>query len=79
MKREVKNRVVLENSTNTHVMDKVGMEVTELEGGVLIDNAQGGLVTHGEHATIKTETKTVLKINQQEYNPLTEEIQNAVD
>jgi len=36
-------------------------------------------VTHGEHGTIRTESRTVIKYVQQEVNPVTKKLQNAYD
>ena len=38
-----------------------------------------GIVTHGEHGTIKTESPNVIKYVQQELNPVTRKLQNAYD
>jgi hypothetical protein len=72
--------VILEPSTNTHVLEADNINKIELEGGGLLLEISGeGLVKHGEHATIKTEEAYVVKINQQEFNPITKMVQNAID
>ncbi|HPC10122.1 MAG TPA: hypothetical protein PLN85_03525 [archaeon] len=77
------NTVVLEKSTNSHVlkgkvkvlknMEKMNTIVLECDGGVIVE--------HGEHATVRTEnnTKYVIKITQQEFNPVTKALMNACD
>ena len=43
-------------------------------------NIQGsGVIKHGEHGTIKTESPTVFKYVQQELNPITKKMQKATD
>jgi hypothetical protein len=76
-------KVVLEQSTNTHTMigdvkvvrkiDKMNTVVLDIEGSAIVE--------HGHHAIVKTEptTKRVIKITQQEYNPVTKALMNAFD
>jgi len=72
--------VVLEPSSNTHKMSANGVEVTEITPSILKLKVKGsGYVTHGEHGTLVTESETVLKYVQQEYNPVTKAMQNAFD
>ena len=76
----MKKEVVLEPSTNTHKMTAKNVEVKESGDGILTLTVEGdGIVTHGEHGTLKTESKRVIKHVQQEYNPVTKAIQKAVD
>tara|TARA_Y100001937_G_C6964360_1_gene260358 strand:- start:371 stop:604 length:234 start_codon:yes stop_codon:yes gene_type:complete len=76
----MKKEVVLEPSTNTHKISADGVEVKDLGNGILHLTVNGdGVVTHGEHGTLKTESKNVIKYVQQELNPVTRKIQNAVD
>ena len=52
--------------------------ITDSNGNIQEVNGDG-VVTHGEHGTLKTESKNVIKYVQQELNPVTRKIQNAVD
>ena len=76
--------IVLEKSTNTHLTKSEGVEVVneldEMTTVVLKTNNQC-IVEHGHHATVSTEkdTKHVIKITQQEYNPVTKKLINAFD
>jgi len=73
-------KVVLEPSTNTHTMEATKITSEDLGNGILkLDVEGGGIVTHGEHGTLKTESKTVFKYVQQEVNPVTKKLQNAYD
>lgn len=71
--------VVLEPSTNTHTLKGEINEVKAFDKGLAINLAGEGMVVHGEHGTIKTEAPQVVKMNQQEYNPLTRKIHDARD
>jgi hypothetical protein len=73
--------VVLEPSTNTHRLQSNSVEVTDLGHGILKvkTSREGGIVTHGEHGTLVTESENIIKYVQQELNPLTKKMQNAFD
>lgn len=73
--------VVLEPSTNTHRLESKQVEVTELGNGILKlkTSREGGVVTHGEHGTLCTQSEHVIKYVQQEVNPLTQRMENAFD
>ena len=72
--------VVLEHSTNTHVINASKIKVTNITDSILKLNIIGdGIIRHGEHGTIKTESDNVIKYVQQEYNPVTNALQNAFD
>jgi hypothetical protein len=72
--------IVLEPSTNTHTLSANKVKATTLENGVMqIDVTGKGIVTHGEHGTLVTESKRVYKYVQQELNPITKAMQNAFD
>jgi hypothetical protein len=74
----MEKRVVLEKSTHTHEME--GAEVVKDFGnGILQLKVEKGIVTHGEHGTIKTESPDVIKYVQQEVNPITKAMMNAFD
>jgi hypothetical protein len=74
------NSVVLEPSTNTHVMEAQEVVKEDLGEGILKLKVKGeGVVTHGEHGTLKTQSEHVMKYVQQEVNPVTRRLQNAFD
>jgi hypothetical protein len=73
-------KVVLEPSTNTHTLQGNVVSTTDLGDAKLLLDIQGaGIVTHGEHGTLRTESSNVMKVVQKEYNPVTEVMQNAFD
>lgn len=73
-------RVVLEQGTNTHVLESEKIEVTDIAPSILKLKIKGkGVVLHGEHGTICTEAETVYKYTQKEYNPVSRAMQNAFD
>jgi len=76
-----KRTVVLEPSTNTHTLTAKSVEVKEVSNGILKikTSEEGGIVTHGEHGTLVTESPNVIKYTQQELNPVTQKMQNAFD
>jgi hypothetical protein len=73
--------VTLEPSTNTHELHSADVQVSDFGQGILILDIPSteGIVTHGEHGTLKTESKHVIKYVQQEFNPVTQMMQNAFD
>lgn len=78
-----KTTVVLEESTNTHVLKgnvSVTKKMQKLNTVVLKTNG-ATIVEHGQHATVRTEdeTKNIIKITQQEFNPITKAMMNAFD
>ena len=79
--KEIKNKVVLEPSTNTHALHSANKaEVKDLGNGTLKLKVKGkGIITHGEHGTVVTESENIIKYVQQEQNPLTGAFQNAYD
>jgi uncharacterized protein (AIM24 family) len=75
-----KETLILEPSTNTHVMEADKIEMKKLGNGIIQLKIKGdGIVTHGEHGTIKTEAENVIKYIQQEINPISGIMQNAFD
>jgi hypothetical protein len=78
---EKTNFTVLEPSTNTHIVEGYNsINVTDCGNGVLKLNIEGdGVVKHGEHGTLKTESAVVIKYVQKELNPVTKALQNAFD
>jgi len=72
--------VVLEPSTNTHSLNANSVSVEKIDNSILKLKVEGeGIVTHGEHGTLTTESKNVIKYVQQEYNPVTRKLRNAFD
>lgn len=81
MEKLEKNIVVLEQSTNTHKLKADNVIVTKLdnEDTLQLKINGKGIVTHGEHGTIVTESENVIKYVQNEVNPITKKIQKAFD
>ena len=73
--------VTLEPSTNTHRLTSTKVSVMDLGHGILRVEVPAGhaVVTHGEHGTLATESRNVMKYVQQEYNPVTKKMQAAFD
>jgi len=72
--------VILEPSSNTHTLHANDVEVKELGNSILKLKVKGnGIVRHGEHGVIKTESDNIIKYVQQEVNPVTRAMQNAFD
>ena len=72
--------VVLEPSTNTHKLEGRIVNSTDLGNSMIALEIEGdGIVTHGEHATLVTQSRKVAKVIQQEYNPVSRTMQNACD
>jgi hypothetical protein len=72
--------IVLEPSTNTHQMSANSVDVKDLGNSTLKLKVNGdGIVTHGEHGTLVTESDNVIKYVQQEFNPVTKKLRNAYD
>lgn len=70
--------LVLEESTNTHVMH--GVEKAEkITDNVITAEVKEGVVVHGEHGAIGIESRYVAKYTQTELNPVTKAFQNAFD
>jgi hypothetical protein len=80
-KNEKLKNYVLEQSTNTHRLEaEYLVAVKEISNGIVKLKIKGkGIVTHGEHGTVVTESENVVKYVQQELNPITEAFQNAYD
>jgi hypothetical protein len=78
------NGVVLEHSTNTHVIPTEGVEVVKeipKMTTVVLKTKSAIIVEHGHHNTVATEESTndVIKITQQEFNPVLNAFQNSFD
>ena len=77
MQKEI---LILEKSTNIHVLEANKIVMKKLGNGIIQLKISGdGIVTHGEHGTIKTESEHVIKYIQQEINPISRVKQNAFD
>lgn len=80
MEKEV---TILEKSTNTHITKSDVEVVKELNSmTTVVLNTNGTMVVeHGHHNTVATEPSTtnVIKITQQEYNPVLKAMQNSFD
>jgi hypothetical protein len=77
----MENSIVLEPSTNTHKLNGL-VEVIKTDlplGGMVLEVNGNGIVTHGEHGVIVTESKNVIKLVQQEFNPVLNILQNSYD
>ena len=78
-----KKNLVLEESTNTHTLKGEVSVVKKMNkmNTVVIDTNGSSIVEHGHHEVVSTEptTKRVIKITQQEYNPVTKALMNAFD
>lgn len=84
MEKTNQHTLVLEPSSNTHLMssnEEIKQNSVNGYPEMLILEVKGekGIVTHGEHATVVTEHRHVIKTVQQEYNPILKKIQVAFD
>jgi hypothetical protein len=71
----------LENTTHTHVLEAQEIKVIKTidkTTQVLLVRGEG-IVTHGEHGTLKTQSPHLIKYIQQEFNPITGLIEAAYD
>lgn len=75
------NEVVLEKSTNTHkLVSDSDIATSKISNEALLIETKGkGILLHGEHGTLVTESDVIVKYNQQEYNPVTQKMRNAFD
>jgi len=70
----------LEETTNTHVLKAEKIKVVKTIDSVQVLKIKGeGIISHGEHGCIKTESEHVIKYIQQEFNPITKVVENAYD
>ena len=76
-----KQTIVLEPSTNSHTIEGKVKLINKLEnlGGMVLNCTDKAVVLHGEHGVIVTEAENVIKLVQQECNPLTKQMQNSFD
>jgi hypothetical protein len=78
------HKIVLEKSMNNHTMQtskKAQVEQLEPLSGkqITLKNGDKGFILHGEHNTIGTEKSHIVKVNQQEWNPILQKMQDAAD
>ena len=59
--------------------DHVVAENLDQLGGITMRVQGKGVVLHGEHGVIVTEETNVIKLTQQEFNPITRSLQNSYD
>ena len=75
--------IILEESTNTHTIkgDVEMVKKMAKMNTIVLDTNDSAIIEHGHHAVVKTEeeTKRVIKITQQEFNPVTKAMMNAFD
>ena len=80
---ENEKNIVLEESTNTHILKGEAKVVKKMSkmNTVVLDTDGCSVVEHGHHAIVSTEpdTKRIIKITQQEFNPVTKALMNAFD
>lgn len=78
-----KKTVLLEESTNTHILtgDVEIIKKMSKMNTIVLDTNGCSIVEHGHHAVVSTEleTKRVIKITQQEFNPITKALVNSFD
>lgn len=72
--------IALEETTNTHKIKAKNVKKIHEDGSTILIQVKGdGVVSHGEHGTIITESPFVLKYVQKEVNPITQKIEDAND
>lgn len=74
----------LEDSNHPHFTNNKVEEIQTLHTGntkVLKASGESVLIEHGEHHTVATypDTKFIIKIRQQEFNPITKLMQDSAD
>lgn len=75
-----KEKIILEPSSNTHILEANSVEVKKLFNGIMQLRIIGnGIVTHDEHGTIKTEAEHIIKYIQRKVKPITISRQNKFD
>lgn len=75
----MENVIVLEQSTNTHVLHGEAEAKTFEDVTLLTLAEEKAYVVHGEHNTLGVEGKFVAKVVQQELNPISKAYQKAFD
>lgn len=83
MTENKEKEVVLEQSSHPHTLKGDAKVIKEMKGmNTIVLELQGAaIVEHGQHATVRTEenSQNIIKITQQEFNPVTQALMNAFD
>lgn len=76
----MKNKLILEPSTNTHIVksEKKIEIIKNYANGDKLLNIKKSVVLHGEHGPIGV-SGIIYKVTQKEYNPVTKAINNSWD
>jgi hypothetical protein len=70
----------LEQTTNTHILEAKTIKVVKtIDSTQVLEVSGEGVISHGEHGILKTESKHLIKYIQQEFNPITQIVENAYD
>jgi hypothetical protein len=70
----------LEQTTNTHILEAKTIKVVKtIDSTQVLEVSGEGGISHGEHGILKTESKHLIKYIQQEFNPITQIVENAYD
>lgn len=74
-------KVFLEKTTNTHLLEASEVKVLQnVDEAIQVIEIQGeGIVSHGEHGILKIESPHIVKYVQQEFNPVTNMLEQAYD
>lgn len=71
--------VVLEESTNTHSLTHA-VNVDKYDDFTMVEvDESKAAVTHGEHGTLRIESRHAIVYRQNEFNPITKAYQKVVD
>ena len=80
VKDKEKKEYFLERTGNPHVLKTVNYKVLDKRGTTeTLFISENGFITHNEHETLHIESEYFIKYIQQEYNPITQAIENAYD
>jgi hypothetical protein len=79
MNNSTTGSLVLEPSTNTHVMHGVKSSEKITESILTIKTDENARIVHGEHGTLGIESRFVVKTVQHELNPVTKGFQQVFD
>lgn len=71
---------ILEPSLHLHTLQASEVKILKKTNEYELLEVQGnGLILHGEHGTLVTKEKYLVKYNQQELNPITNYFENVFD
>lgn len=80
VKDKEKKEYFLEKTGNPHVLRTLNYEVLDKKGTTeTFFISENGFITHNEHETLQIDSEYFIKYIQQEYNPITQAIENAYD